>query len=143
MNRHAKFLIRSVIALACVSASAVASAAPAPYLFQVLKKQPYRAAWEELLAQAKPVPKWLAVFSRTYNGVATPMEPLTLAGSAYEAYSVCKPHDCFNNRLEVIFTARGERAWGALVEDGKPARIIGPPNPAIAGALNQILNTNK
>src|ERR1700677_3513754 len=95
----------------CLLAGA-AYAQGGPFLFDVLLKPSYRAAWDKLMKEAQPTPDWLREFSRSFNGVAGPMKPATIEGKAYELYFVCKPHDCAANKFEVMFEAATKRAYG-------------------------------
>ena len=125
--------------MVALAAPAMALAQASPYLTDVLKKPTYRTAWNQLLASSKPTPSWLTTFTKTSNGVVTPAQPVTIAGQRYEAYSVCKPHDCADNRLEVIFSPGGQQVWGVLIVDAGKPRFLGSPDAAITAALNQIL----
>ncbi len=138
MTHHAKVLIRLVSATALLLAPARSGAQTAPYLTEVLKKPAYRTAWTQLLASSKPTPSWLTTFTKTSNGVETPSTPVTVAGQTYEAYSVCKPHDCSDNRLEVIYAPGGQQAWGILIVNAGKPRYLGSPDAAMTSALNQI-----
>ena len=61
------------------------------------------------------LPPWLAEFSRSYNGVTAPAEFVTVKGRHYEIFPLCKPHDCGDNKFEVMFERGGGRARGLLV----------------------------
>lgn len=63
----------------------------------------------------------------------------TVAGVSYELFHACKAHDCAANQLEVMFSPGGAQAWGAIVEDGKPASYLGAPSSAQQAALKAAL----
>ena len=46
---------------------AVGAQAAEPYLFELLKQQPYRASWEALLRTEGAIPDWIMSYSRTLN----------------------------------------------------------------------------
>jgi hypothetical protein len=108
-----------------------------PYLFDVLKDRPaYRKTWDALLAGNKPIPAWIMRFSKNYDGVASPSETATVDGVAYEAFHLCKPHDCSDNQLAVFFTPGAGKAYGAIVSTHASApRLTGAPSVAVGAAL--------
>jgi Inhibitor of vertebrate lysozyme (Ivy) len=105
------------------------------YLFDLLKQQPYRDGWNAMFKGEKNVPKWITVFAKTYNGVATPAKPVDVEGQSDLLTSVCKPHDCGDNQLFVLFAPKGASAWGMLLEAGKDARWFGSPDDAAKAVL--------
>jgi hypothetical protein len=50
--------------------------------------------------------------------------------TAYELFYACKPHDCADNAMGLMFAPHGAKAWGAMVEDGKAVSFLGAPNAA-------------
>lgn len=134
MKTIARALVIPIAFAACTSAKG----AEGPYLFDLMKKPAYRMAWDGMLKGAKP-PAWISVFRRTGNGVATPSTNTTIAGRNYELAHVCKPHDCGDNRFQVLFAAGGSQAWGALLEGGKQPRFFGGPSPEQRDALRRAL----
>jgi hypothetical protein len=74
--------MRSAALLAFCLSAGVAYGQSGPFLFDVLLKPSYRAAWEKLLKDVQPTPDWLVEFSQTFNGVARPKEPATIGGKA-------------------------------------------------------------
>jgi hypothetical protein len=131
--------MRIVALLAFVLLASAACAQDGPFLFDVLLKPSYRAAWDKLMQELKPTPAWLVQFARNFDGVAGPMKPATVEGKAYELYFVCKPHDCAANKFEVMFEGAYKRAYGLLVSDGGAPSFYGNPTPAMQEALTQAL----
>jgi hypothetical protein len=131
--------MRSAALLAFCLSAGVAYGQSGPFLFDVLLKPSYRAAWEKLLKDVQPTPDWLVEFSQTLNGVAGPMKPATIDGKAYEFYFVCKPHDCAAKKFEVMFEAATKRAYGALGGASDPPAFYGAPPPAMQDALTKAL----
>jgi hypothetical protein len=117
----------------------LAMASDGEYLFDLLKKPGYRQGWNGMMNIAKP-PQWLAAFGRSGNGVATPSTSIVIDGVRHELGHVCKPHDCGDNRFQVLFTPGGARAWGLLQEAGKPPRYFGDPAPAQRAALQKAMS---
>jgi hypothetical protein len=126
------------LGLMLIGGAVIASAAAeGPYLFDVLKHRPsYRKAWDALLAGSRPIPAWITRFSRNYDGVTAPSEKVMVDGVTYEAFNLCKPHDCYDNQLEVFFTPGAGKAYGALVSPhGSTPRFLGAPSTAVSAAL--------
>jgi len=120
-------------ALVCGSAFAADE-----YLFDALKKPAYRKAWNAMLAREKNIPAWITTFSRTYNGVASPVQTVTVSGKAYLSGYVCKPHDCADNALQVFFSENAAGATAVIRQDGK-LRYLGAPDAAIKAALDDAI----
>lgn len=89
-----------------------------PYLYDLLKRPAYKQAWSGMLSTG-PVPDWVSVFTNTSDGVAIPSTPVTIQGVSHRFASVCKPHECPDNDLNVIFGPDGHPAWALLHVDGK------------------------
>ena len=134
-----KFCIFLVLAIQCAGFGV--RAAQAPFLFDVLKRPVYRKTWNALLASQKPIPPWITIFSKTYNGVTAPADTVVVDGVTYQAFNVCKPHDCEAYGLEVYFTADGMKAYGAIIDPGfQGLRFLGSPPASVAAALSKALN---
>src|SRR5262249_31262964 len=88
-----------------------------PYLYDLLKQKPYRAAWNAMLRGEKKVDAWIVTFGKTYDGVSDQIKSLTVDGQDDKLGWVCKPHDCGGNQLYVLFTPDAGAAWGLLVTD--------------------------
>lgn len=131
--------MRIVALLALISLVSAARAQDGPFLFDVLLKPSYRAAWARLLKDVKPAPDWLTHFAGTLDGVAGPMKPATIEGKAFELYFVCKPHDCAAKKFEVMFEAATKRAYGALGGDKDAPVFYGAPTQAMQDELAKAL----
>jgi hypothetical protein len=111
-------------------------AAADPYLFDVIKKPAYARALTSLLDHAGNLPSWIRETRKTKgNYVGSPGGPVTINGSTYELFHACKPHDCTDNQLAILFTPNGIQAWGALLEYGKPISYLGAPSDTQQAAL--------
>ena len=124
-----------LLALAPFILPAVASAAEAPSLFDLLKQTAYRTAWDAMFRGKQPAP-WIVTFAKTGNGVTSPSTPVTVEGEYDVLAWVCKPHDCGDNQLFVIFAPDGRQAW-ALAAEGERQRWYGDPDEAVRDALGK------
>ena len=89
-----------------------------PYLFDVLKKPTYLAAWKGILA-GESVPDWVSHFAKIFDAPATPSKSVAVGGETYRLAWVRKAHDCGDNQLNVLFLPGGKRGWGLLSDRGK------------------------
>ena len=107
-----------------------------PYLHELLERPAYRTSWDQLLQSEERLPRWISVFSRTFNGVTVPSTVVRVRGREYRYGRVCKPHDCVGNELHVLFSPDGRRAWGFLGDNAVP-RWLGHPDEAIRAAISR------
>ncbi|MQU04708.1 lysozyme inhibitor [Pseudomonas helleri] len=134
--------VKTAITLAYVGASllsGVANAQTPQYLFDVTGKSPYKQAYQDMLA----FPEWV----RTGQGTSTPLQEVVIDGQKYTLGQMCKPHDCADNQLIVIFSPDKKKAWGLLATrstDGQSfnTQLLGAPEAAIKEYLNKTLAEN-
>jgi Inhibitor of vertebrate lysozyme (Ivy) len=96
-------------------ASASAQSPPFTYLFDLLKQPTFHRSFDELFEGQPNVDDWIRVFQKTKDGVASPIEQRQIGQTAYILAEVCKPHDCGNNMLRVLFTKDGTQATAVLI----------------------------
>jgi hypothetical protein len=124
-----------VFVLAGLSFSLLASGCFAEeYLFDLAAKSPYKKAYAEMLIY----PSWIS----EAKGVSTPLEKIVVQGKNYTVGHMCKPHDCADNQLTVVFSADGKKSWGLLAtraSDGKTFNkyFLGGPDSMIERLLNK------
>jgi hypothetical protein len=107
----------------------------------LLKEASFRQSWDKLFVGEDSVPGWIETFAQTSNGVVTPSTDVTIGGQTFIHATLCEPHDCGNNQLNVVFTETGDDAWALLVEHpdgGTTVRLFGDPGTATAAALKQM-----
>ena len=113
--------------------------AQGPVLADLLKNSAYASAWRIMLA-GEDVPFWVHEYGKTRDGPPTPSIPVPLLGETYTLGFTCKPNDCENNQLYVLFAPDGRDAWALLASIdgitwlGKPEE---PIQDAITGALRR------
>ena len=93
-----------------------------PLLYDQVDKPAYKPAYTALLGTMDRVPRWVS-----RGGTASPGRVVTIAGAQYESYSHCKPHDCGDNMMYVLFSRDLKHAWALMVRNGR-ARYFGNPN---------------
>lgn len=98
-----------------------------------LKRPGVKAAYLKALGpRAKE--RWLA----TLDGVAGEPKTVRVAGADYGMVSVCKPHDCADNNVVVLFARSGDALYGKVLLHGNDAALIGAPPPAVAAELERL-----
>ncbi|MFP3517035.1 Ivy family c-type lysozyme inhibitor [Pseudomonas sp. SIMBA_077] len=134
--------MKTLMAWAFVGASATFSfsaAQAAEYLFDVTDKSPYKEAYQKMLA----FPDWVS----SGQGTSSPLQEVELEGQKYTLGQMCKPHDCGDNQLVVVFSPDKKQAWGLLATRSTDDRsfntqLLGAPDSAIKDLLTKTLDEN-
>ncbi|MCB2254438.1 inhibitor of vertebrate lysozyme family protein [Pseudomonas chlororaphis] len=123
------------VLLAGLSLSLMAAAASAEqYLPELVSKAPYKQAYAQMLA----FPSWVS----KAEGTATPVEKVSAGGKSFTVGHMCKPHDCADHQLIVVFSADGQQSWGLLASRSADAKAfdkqwLGNPDNVVQALLNQ------
>lgn len=135
------FLVSALCPWVCCSwVSSSALAANGVYLTDVIKNSPYALALSNLLKSSGDLPAWTKQTLKVSGDyVGDPMVNSTVEGTRYELFTTCKPHDCSNSQLEVMFAPGGAQAWAGYAETGKPIIFLGAPSAAQQTALRAAL----
>lgn len=126
--------------LAGASLLLIASAASAEqYLPEIISKDPYKNAYAKMLS----FPSWVS----KAQGTATPVERVSVGGKTFIVGHMCKPHDCANNQLSVVFSEHGHKSWGLLATrsaDGETftKQLLGDPDSSVKELLNKSFSEN-
>ena len=109
------------------------------YLPEIASKAPYKKAYAEMLS----FPSWVS----KAQGAASPVERVSVEGKSFTVGHMCKPHDCADNQLSVVFNADGTKSWGLLATrsvDGKAfnKQLLGNPDSVVEGLLNKSFSDN-
>lgn len=98
----------------------------------LLKDARFKAAYLRALGPLAREP-WLA----RLEGPAPENRPLAVAGTEYTLASSCKPHDCFDHNLVLLWQAGQGQVFGLVQQQGRQT-LIGAPPPAVAAELPRI-----
>jgi len=126
-------------ALAVVAAAAFAlpvlpaRAEEGVYLFDLLKRPDYKAGWDAMLASRKGVDAWIT----DGEGPTTPSVDVKVGGETWTFTTICKPHDCGDNMLNVVFAPAGKPAYAMLVVAGEKPKWFGEPPKEVKKALRK------
>ncbi len=111
------------------------------YLFDLLKMPRYRSAWKRMFRGEASLPAWIDSLGENSSLVSSPSSEIEVGGIRYLLSNGCKPHDCFDNQLHVLYSATSDQAWAVLKQGLAPLRWFGNPNTpkrrALLGALSQ------
>ena len=128
-----KKLSLSIVAGASLLVMA-SSAFAEQYLPEIASKAPYKKAYAEMLS----FPSWVS----KAQGTASPVEKVSADGKSFTVGHMCKPHDCANNQLSVVFSADGSKSWGLLATrsakgDTFNKQLLGNPDKVVAALLEK------
>lgn len=117
-----------------------------------LRQQRLDAEAERAAARASPLAD--ARFRRAYRlalgarvsqrwldemvGPMPAVESIELAGTRYSKYAVCKPHDCYDHNIVVLYDAAAGQAYAALFEEGEGLLLLNSPPAALALELPRL-----
>lgn len=104
------------------------------YLPEIAAKAPYKKAYAQMLS----FPAWVS----KAQGTATPVEQVSADGKNYTVGHMCKPHDCADNQMIVVFNADGTQSWGLLATRSAEGaefdkQWLGNPDKVVEGLLNK------
>lgn len=123
--------------LVCTACSS-AVATNQTYLSDAIKNPSYLRSLTGLLKNAGHLPSWTRQVLKTSGDyVGTPVAYSTIGGIRYELFYACKPHDCADNAMELMFAPNGAKAWAAMTEDGKSVTYLGSPSLAQQAVLKE------
>jgi hypothetical protein len=124
--------VLAVLVLLGGSASAVA-ADGGPPLVELMLRPNYLTAYKAMIGTTT-VPPWVTDFSKTLDGPPLPSADLFAGGTIYTLAFTCKPNECAEHQLFVLFTGDGSQAWGFLIE-GEQQTWLADPNDKIKEAI--------
>jgi hypothetical protein len=104
-------------------------------LRELVKSEPYRSAWTQMLAKERDLPAWVKDFNVTGEGANPPAQMVPVGVKAYLLATLCMGQDCAGHKLYVLFNPDGTKAVGELVEKGKATRWLGKPSAAERAAF--------
>jgi Inhibitor of vertebrate lysozyme (Ivy) len=94
---------------------------------------------EALATLQRAIPERLKSVPWVYalKGNDGPLKDIDVRGRPSLYGSVCKPHDCADNRIAFVIAADGSRAVAIILEDGKAIKIGGPSVEEISFLLKE------
>ena len=113
------------------SLTAAFAAEPMVTTDDLLRDAKFKKAYLSALGP-KAKEKWLAAMTNSAL-----VRNVAVAGDTYQVATPCKPRDCGDNNLLVLYNASKGTVVGKLYEKGKTT-LIGAPSPAIAAELEKM-----
>ena len=104
-----------------------------PLLGEMMKLPKYIYAWQGMMSGETP-PQWVKDYATTLDGPPVPTIPAPLDGEIYTLGFTCKPNECEENQLYILFAPEGRDAWAMLVA---PSGVswLGQPDERIQKAI--------
>lgn len=102
----------------------------------LLKRDPVFAKAYRAAMAGYPAENWLTTLEGVGSYRAQPTQ--TIAGVEYLWSNVCKPRDCGDNNLVLLYDRAGGKVHVALRFQGQRTRLLGNPPAAVANALNEL-----
>lgn len=125
--------LRALLLAACCLPAVAADAPKGPYLSDLMKQPAHRGAWSGMLAGETP-PAWIEDYAKTLDGPPTPSIAIQANDQTYTLAFTCKPNECAENQLYVLFSPGGGKAWGLLITGGVQ-KWLGGPDKAIQDTI--------
>jgi hypothetical protein len=114
------------------------AASEGPVLGELLKLPKYIYAWQLMVSGETP-PEWVREYTATLDGPPVPTIPVPLDGEIYTLGFTCKPKDCEDNQLYVLFAPEGRDAWALLATPATGIAWLGRPDQRIQDAITGAL----
>lgn len=97
----------------------------------LLKDSKFKSAYLSSLGP-KAKEKWLATMTNS-----SLVQKVSVAGDVYQVAAPCKPHDCGENNLLVLYGPAKGVVYGKLFEKGKTT-FIGSPSAAMSAEIEKM-----
>lgn len=97
----------------------------------LLKDPTFRQAYTSALG-GRAKDRWLARLD-----MSSPLRTIRLGGEDWRVATPCKPHDCADNNLFLVYQAKRGVVHGVLHEKGRET-LVGSPAPALVPELQRL-----
>jgi hypothetical protein len=131
--------MRIPVIAALILTSATPAFADQPYLYDLVKRQPYKNAYASLMEEMSEPPDYaMDVFKPNGNYLAFPAKSVKVGSWDYTIAMICEPNvTCAEYGAVFLFTSDGNKAWGAIRDGDKPETYLGNPSDSQKQALDQ------
>ena len=116
---------------AASSSGGTAGAATSPT--DLLRDARFKSAY---LAALGPLAR--EVWLRRLDGPASPNRQVQVAGGNYTLAATCKPHDCGDNNMVLLYAPASGVIYGKVLQQGTRSTYFGAPSPPVAAALERL-----
>ena len=97
-----------------------------------LHDRPFQALYRKALGPKASI-SWIAKL----DGPSSGTKVVSAAGADYRLLAVCKPHDCGDNNLVILYSTTDKTVFGKIFERDR-STLIGNPSPALATELERL-----
>ncbi len=118
--------------------NALPGAAPAPAVqspTDLLRDARFRTAYARALGPLSRE-RWLS----RMDGPAPPLRTITIGGTEYTVVAVCKPHDCAEHNMVVLYAPQQAVVYGLVQQQGRK-QSLGSPPAALAPEIEKLWMT--
>lgn len=120
--------LAAIVCAAWTLPAGAAAAEPMVTVQDLLKNPQFKTAYFAALGP-KAKEKWLREMTNS-----SLVRSVRIDGDDYQVAAPCKPHDCGDNNLLVIYSPTKGAVYGSLHEKGSTT-LIGAPGPALGAEL--------
>lgn len=110
---------------------ALAAEPPIVTAQDLLRDARFKSAYQAAIGPKAKEP-WLGRLSNS-----APVRDHRFESVTYQVVTPCKPHDCADNNLLLLWAPASGKVYGRLVEKGR-ATLIGQPGAALGGELERL-----
>ena len=118
---------------AAVARSGPVSAEAATRAPELLRDRTFKAVYLKALG-AKAQERWLA----RLDGPAPELKTRKILGTDYTVVATCKPHDCADNNLLLLYSPSLEQLYGKVYELRGGTTWLGAPPPPMAAEVDKL-----
>lgn len=109
-----------------------------PVLGDLLKNPAYFNSWQTLIGGER-TPDWLTEYTKTLDGPPVPSIPVTVDNQTYSLAFTCKPNECEQFQIFVLFAPDGSQAWALMGSPLTGVTWLGEPDERIRAAITAAL----
>ncbi len=134
LNAQPRRLALILLCLSALGAGRASAQSPGPYIIDLIAKDPQLLRnWQSAVPSELESIDWLFQM----QAVTTPVETVTLDGSAHYLGWMCQPHDCGDNQAYFVIAKQGRVAAGFLtsVNEAIAGRYFGSQSATLLDAL--------
>ncbi|WP_158007311.1 Ivy family c-type lysozyme inhibitor [Methyloceanibacter stevinii] len=132
------FLLALFLSLSSPALAQEAAAPAGPVLGDLLKNPAYFNSWQAI-AGGKEAPDWLKEYTQTLDGPPVPSIPVAIDNQTYSLAFTCKPNECEQFQIFVLFAPDGSKAWALMGSPLTGVNWLGEPDERIRAAITAAL----
>ncbi|MEP7327771.1 MAG: Ivy family c-type lysozyme inhibitor [Betaproteobacteria bacterium] len=131
MGNHKRWHIALVVAVAGIWVTTTLAADSMVTTDDLLKSPKFKSVYAAALGP-KGKERWLSTMTNSAL-----VREVVIAGDRFQVATPCKPHDCGDNNLLLLFSPAKGVVFGKLYEKGKTT-LLGAPDPGMISELEKM-----